>query len=133
MVAAGVLAGAIFGFGACAESTETGPAADDAALASTTTTAPPLPDGACVARMSDASPPQGGTETVFVDSHHPSRAVKVAVHYKSKDSHFSGQTDARGHAEITFSIGKPTAGHSVVVDVDIDGAEACQAAFTPAG
>lgn len=126
-----LFAAAISGAGACGDTASTGPAEDDDALASTTTTAPPLPDGACVARMSDPSPPQGGTETVIVDSHHASRAVKVAVHYKSKDSNFSGQTDGRGHAEVTFSIGKPTAGHTVVVDVDIDGAEACQASFTP--
>lgn len=131
-VVAVLLVAVVSGTGACGDPAGTVPVDDDAALASTTTTAPPLPDGACVARMSDASPPQGGTETVIVDSHHASRAVKVAVHYKSKDSNFSGQTDGRGHAEITFSIGQPTAGHTVVVDVDIDGAEACQASFTPA-
>ena len=102
-----------------------------APLAQTTTTRPPLPDGACVARMSRSSPPQGGDETVIVDSHHPNRAVRVAVHYKSKDSNYSGQTDGTGHAEIEFSIGKPTIGHAVVVDVDIDGAEKCQTSFTP--
>lgn len=118
----------------CGEVAPAGEGADDAdALATTTTTRPVLPDGACVARMSDPSPPQGGTETVIVDSHHPSRAVKVTVHYKSKDSVFSGQTDGTGHAEVEFAIGKPTANHTVVVDVDVDGAEACQASFTPTG
>ena len=108
-------------------------ARDDQALAATTTTRPALPEGACVARMSDPAPGLGGTERVLVDSHFPSRAVKVVVHYKSKDSTFAGQTDRDGHAEVEFAIGKPTAGHPVVVDVDVDGAEKCQSTFTPSG
>ena len=111
---------------------------DAAAPATTTTTAPPLPDGACVARMSNPNPGLGGTDTVIVDSHFGSQPVKVVAHYKSKDSEFSGNVDANKHAEITFSIGQPTAGHTVVVDVTVGnpavtppGGETCQTSFTP--
>ena len=111
---------------------------ESAAPAATTTTAPPLPDGACVARMSDPNPGLGGSDTVIVDSHFANLPVKVVAHYKSKDSEFSGNLDANKHAEITFSIGQPTAGHTVSVDVTVGdpvatppAGEKCQASFTP--
>ena len=110
----------------------------DEALPRPTTTAPPLPDGACVARMSDPNPGLGGSNTVIVDSHFASQPVKVVAHYKSKDSEYSGNLDANKHAEITFSIGQPTAGHTVPVDVTVGdpaatppAGETCQASFTP--
>jgi hypothetical protein len=112
-------------------------ASDDSASDATTTTAPPLPDGACVARMSDPNPGQGGSETVIVDSHFASVPVQVVAHYKSKDSTFSGSVNARKHAEVTFSIGQPTAEFPVNVDVAVGNAadpaagEKCASSFTP--
>ena len=108
------------------------------AVHGTTTTAPVLPDGACAARMSDPNPGQGGSETVIVDSHFASQPVVVIAHYKSKDSTFSDSMSATKHAELTFSIGQPTAGHPVTVDVTVGNpsatppaGEKCQATFTP--
>ena len=131
MIAALLLAGAC---GAGDEGTES----SALELATTTTTAPPLPDGACVARMSDPNPGLGGSETVIIDSHFPSLPVKVVAHYKSKDSEFSGSLSATRHSEVTFSIGQPTAGHTVAVDVTVGNPDAtppagerCQASFTP--
>jgi hypothetical protein len=119
--------------GACAESEDTSTAAQ-----ATTTTAPVLPDGACVARMSDPNPGQGGSETVIVDSHFAGQPVVVTAHYKSKDSTFSGNVDASKHEEVTFSIGQPTAGYPVTVDVVVGdpnatppSGEKCQTSFTP--
>ena len=110
----------------------------DSASNATTTTAPVLPDGACVARMSDANPGQGGSETVIVDSHFASKPVVVTAHYKSKPSTFSGNVDASKHAEVTFSIGQPTAGYPVTVDAVVGdpaaappAGEKCQTSFTP--
>lgn len=135
MRARGLIVGTLLLAAACA--------ADDSgteatAPATTTTTAPPLPDGACVARMSDPSPGLGGSNTVIVDSHFANVPVNVTAHYKSKDSQYSGNVDANKHAEITFSIGQPTAGHTVVVDVTVGNpaatppaGETCQASFTP--
>ena len=100
----------------------------------TTTTAPVLPDGACVARMSIVNPGQGGSETVIVDSHFPSQAVTVVAHYKSTNSTYSANTDGNKHAEIQFSIGQPTAGYPVNVDVTVGTAatgEKCATSFTP--
>lgn len=102
-----------------------------AAVSTTTTTAPPLPDGACLARTKNPNPEQGGTETVIVDSHFPGLPVALTVHYKSKVSTFSGQLDARGHGETTFSIGHPTASFAVAVDVAVGDKETCQTSFTP--
>jgi hypothetical protein len=99
-----------------------------------TTTAPVLPEGACVARMSNANPGQGGSNTVIIDSHFAGKPFTVVAHYKSTDSTYSGSVDANKHGEIQFSIGQPTAGYPVNVDVTVgappDG-EKCQTSFTP--
>jgi thymidine phosphorylase len=97
----------------------------------TTTTAPVLPDGQCVARMKDASPPQGGTETVIVDSHFPSATAAITVHYKSTNSNYSAQLDANKHAEAQFSIGHPTSNFPVKVDVNVNQQESCTTSFVP--
>ena len=96
----------------------------------TTTTAPVLPDGQCVARMKDPSPPQGGTETVIIDSHFPSATAAVTVHYKSTNSNYSAQLDANKHAEAQFSIGHPTSNFPVNVDVTVN-TEKCTTSFVP--
>ncbi|HZN15373.1 MAG TPA: hypothetical protein VFB78_13970 [Acidimicrobiales bacterium] len=113
--------------GACA-------ASDDSASDATTTTAPVLPDGACVARMKDPNPGTGGTDTALIDSHFGGVPVIVVAHYKSTDSTYSGSINANKHGEVEFSIGKPTAGYPVGVDVTVRGADAnekCQTSFTP--
>jgi hypothetical protein len=115
-------------FGACASNTS------DSSADATTTTAPVLPEGACVARMSLPNPGQGGSETAIIDSHFASAAAVLTAHYKSKDSTYSGTVDGRRHAQIDFSIGQPTAGYPVAVDVTVgSGAqkESCQTSFTP--
>jgi hypothetical protein len=116
--------------GACSSSDDTGSTAAKA----TTTTAPVLPEGACVARMSDPNPGTGGSETVIVDSHFASLPLTVTAHYKSKDSTYSASLGANRHAEARFSIGQPTAGYPVTVDVAVGTTatgEKCQASFTP--
>jgi hypothetical protein len=115
--------------GACASSTDSN--TQNATPIETTTTQPPLPDGACVARMKDPNPDQGGTETVIVDSHFPSVSATFAVHYKSKDSNYSAQLDGKGHAEAKFSIGHPTSNFAVKVDVNVNSQESCSTTFTP--
>jgi hypothetical protein len=105
-----------------------------AAKATTSTTAPVLPEGACVARMSDPNPGTGGSDTVIVDSHFASQPVTVVAHYKSTNSTYSGSLSAAKHAELEFSIGKPTAGYPVNVDVTVGNAttgEKCLTTFTP--
>jgi hypothetical protein len=97
----------------------------------TTSTTVVLPDGACLARMSDPNPGRGGSDTVIVDSHFPSTGVAVAVHYKSTVSNYSGQLDGKGHGELPFSIGSPTANFAVQVEVDVNGQEKCTTTFTP--
>lgn len=127
-----VLVAALFVAGAaCSEADDT---LDE--LTGATTTAPVLPEGACVARMQDANPGLGGSNTVIVDSHFAGQPVTVVAHYKSTDSTYSGSLDANKHSEISFSIGQPTAGYPVSVDVTVgSGAapngEKCQTSFTP--
>jgi hypothetical protein len=103
-------------------------------IGGSTSTAPVLPEGACVARMSNANPGQGGSETLIVDSHFAGKPFVVIAHYKSTNSTYSGSVDANKHGEISFSIGQPTAGYPVNVDVTVgtppDG-EKCQTSFTP--
>ena len=115
---------------ACSEDDDKG----SLTIGGTVTTAPPLPEGACVARMSDANPCQGGSETVIVDSHFAGKPFTVVAHYKSTNSTYSGSVDGNKHGEIQFSIGQPTAGYPVNVDVTVgtppDG-EKCQTSFTP--
>lgn len=111
-----------------------GCAAIDDSTSSTSTTKPVLPEGACVARMKDANPGLGGTDRVIVDSHFGGVPVIVVAHYKSTDSSYSGSINADQHGEVEFSIGKPTAGYPVTVDVTVRGAsanETCQTSFTP--
>jgi hypothetical protein len=109
-------------------------AASDDTASKTTTTRPVLPEGACVARMKDPNPGIGGTDRVIVDAHFGGVPVIVVAHYKSTNSTYSGSINADKHGEVEFSIGKPTAGFPVTVDVTVRGAgadEKCQASFTP--
>jgi hypothetical protein len=120
---------AVLVLGACAD-------VDTSSNDTTTTTAPVLPEGACVARMKDPNPGTGGTDRVIVDSHFASVPVVIVAHYKSTDSTYTGSIESNKHGEVEFSIGKPTAGYPVMVDVTVRGASAdekCQTAFTPQG
>jgi hypothetical protein len=40
-------------------------------------------------------------------------------------------TDGSGTASITFGIGRPTIGYTVVVDVSVGGRASCSSSFTP--
>jgi hypothetical protein len=126
-----VLAAVALLFAACGTGGEEGSDVQDALPMAPTTTQPALPDGACVARMSNPNPDQGGTETVIIDSHFPSVSASIVVHYKSKDSNYSAQLDDKGHAEARFSIGHPTSNFVVNVDVNVNGQESCTTSFTP--
>ncbi|HEV3225462.1 MAG TPA: hypothetical protein VGZ52_01460 [Acidimicrobiales bacterium] len=44
---------------------------------------------------------------------------------------FLGQTNGVGHSEVTFGIGRPTVGYTVVVDVNVGGQASCSTSFTP--
>lgn len=117
---------------ACGSSSGTSSSATTTASTTTSTTRPPLPDGACVMRMSLPNPQQGGSETAIIDSHVPSTGVTIAVKYKSTTTNFSEQLNADGHAEITFSIGHPTANFPVQVTAKVNnGQESCTSSFTP--
>ncbi|HZQ83575.1 MAG TPA: hypothetical protein VFA83_01995 [Acidimicrobiales bacterium] len=116
--------------GACG--TSSGSSSTATTASTTTTTRPPLPDGACVVRMSIPGPQQGGSETAIIDSHVPSTGVTIAVKYKSTTSNYSEQLNADSHAEVTFSIGHPTANFPVQVTASVNnGQETCTSSFTP--
>jgi competence protein ComEC len=90
------------------------------------------------AQISNPSP-SGGSETLtatVTKSGHPAQGVNVniIVHYKSTTRTFSGTTDANGVSHITWSIGSPSKGFRVVIDVNAsyDGLTAStQTSFTP--
>ena len=129
-----VVAGAALVVAACAGACGSSSGSSSATTASTTTstTRPPLPDGACIVRMSLPNPAQGGSEIAIIDSHVPSTGVTIAVKYKSTTSNYSAQLNTDGHAEVTFSIGHPTANFPVQVTAAVNnGQESCTSNFTP--
>lgn len=52
-------------------------------------------------------------------SNQPDAAINAVVHYKTTDHASEGNTDGSGSGSITFSIGRPTAGYTVMVDVTV--------------
>jgi len=94
----------------------------------------PPPHASWVAVMHglDVQPesPGNGTETATIQSNVPSTPASVTSHCKSTTSTFGGGTDSSGTATITFNIGSPTAGFTVVVDANVGGAS-CSTSFTP--
>jgi hypothetical protein len=80
--------------------------------------------------MSNPMPGDGGTETLHVTSNLPNASISFVVHYKTTDHPFSGTTDASVAGSVTFSIGRPTIGYTVTVDVTV-GQASCSTAFTP--
>jgi hypothetical protein len=76
------------------------------------------------------TPADGGDQTVYVTSPVPNSAVTIVVHYKTTDHTFTAGTNGSGSASDTFSIGRPTIGFQVNVDVSV-GAAHCSTSFTP--
>ncbi|MGH3766967.1 MAG: hypothetical protein ACRDTX_17735 [Pseudonocardiaceae bacterium] len=75
-------------------------------------------------------PGDGGDETITV--HTTARAsANLQVRYKTTTHAFSGVADSAGTAIITFSIGRPTRGYPVRVDVSTSSGEICSTQFTP--
>ncbi|MGB9281338.1 MAG: hypothetical protein WCB57_14835 [Pseudonocardiaceae bacterium] len=58
-------------------------------------------------------------------------SVKLQVHYKTTTHSFSGLADSAGTAVITFSIGRPTPGYPIQVDVSTTSGQVCGTQFTP--
>jgi hypothetical protein len=92
-------------------------------------TAPP-PASTCSASVKFATPGDGGDQTVYVTSTIPNSSVTIVVHYKTTDHTFTATTDGGGSASVTFSIGRPTSGYRVNVDVTVANAS-CSTSFTP--
>ena len=80
--------------------------------------------------MKFPTPGDGGDQTVYVSSNVPSTTVSMTVHYKTTTHPFSFGTDGSGSASFTFSIGRPTPGYTVAVDVSV-GTANCSTSFTP--
>ena len=81
------------------------------------------------ATVSDPSPKARETVTVHTDK--PGANVTITAHYKSKDSVYSGTADGNGVATISFSVGNPSKGYTVKIDVDVQGGGHTQTSFTP--
>jgi hypothetical protein len=94
-------------------------------------TPPPAVAASCTASMSNSTPGDGGTETLSVTSNVPNAAVSLVVHYKTKNTSYSGTTDSSGAGSVTFGIGRPTIGYTVIVDVTVGQRASCSTAFTP--
>ena len=84
----------------------------------------------CTATASDPTPGDGGSETISITSNQPSAPITATADYKTVDHTFTGTTDSTGSGSVTFSIGSPTAGFTVNVDVTV-GAASCSTSFTP--
>jgi len=80
--------------------------------------------------MDDTSPGDGGDVTVNITSNVPSASGTINVEYKTTTHPYSFQTDGSGSASVTFDIGHPTVGYTVVVQVTI-GSASCSTSFTP--
>ena len=98
-----------------------------------TTTTAPRAAASCTTSVVNPTPSSpGGNETVTVASSLPNTAFVVTLHYKSKDSQYSGTTDGNGAGSVTFQIGSATEGYAVKVDVKVGGTAACSTQFIPA-
>lgn len=96
------------------------------------TTAPkaPVVSKSCSASMSNSHPGDGGDVTVIVHTT-ASAAVKTYAHYKTTTHEHDGTAGSSGTANITFSIGRPTVGYPVEVDVTTSSGQSCSTEFTP--
>jgi hypothetical protein len=57
--------------------------------------------------------------------------VTLQVHYKTTTHPFNGVADSAGTVIIIFSIGRPTPGYPVRVDVSTSSGQTCATQFTP--
>ena len=80
--------------------------------------------------MGDATPAEGGTDSVTVTSDVPNTAATVTAHYKTADYVFAIHTNAAGGAVLPFSIGRPTPRFTVDVSVVVGGGM-CWTSFEP--
>jgi hypothetical protein len=121
--------------GACAPSHEVPSAkagsVTETAVSPAPTTPPPAVAAICSASMANPTPGDGGSETLHVTSNVPNAAVHLVVRYKTKNTSYSGATDASGAGSVTFGIGRPTVGYTVVVDITVGQQASCSTAFTP--
>jgi hypothetical protein len=69
---------------------------------------------------------QGGSQTVYarvlgsMGQGVPAAQVEVAVHFRAGDQIFRAtNTDAAGYSSLTFHIGYPPPGYTVIVDVRV--------------
>jgi hypothetical protein len=92
---------------------------------------PPALAASCSASISNPTPGDGGSETLYVTSNVPNTSVRLVIHYKTKNSSYSGATDPSGAGSVTFGIGRPTIGYTVIVDVTVGQQASCSTAFTP--
>jgi hypothetical protein len=90
----------------------------------------PATSGACTASPRDSTPGDGGEQTVTVHTT-AGATVSLEVHYKTSTHPFSGVADGAGTASVTFSIGRPTPGYPVRVDVSTSSGQVCSTQFTP--
>jgi hypothetical protein len=90
----------------------------------------PVLQGNCVASPRTATPGDGGDETITVHTT-AGATVKLLVHYKTTTHPLSGVANNAGTAVITFSIGRPTRGYPVRVDVSTSSGQVCGTQFTP--
>jgi hypothetical protein len=81
--------------------------------------------------MGNSAPGDGGDNSVTVQSNVPDTAGTVTVHYKTTDHPFPITTDGSGSAYLSFSMGRPTVGYTVLVTVDLGGQASCSTSFTP--
>lgn len=113
------------------------PPAPSTTVAHVTTqaTVPPVPIRAahtCLATMSNPTPTDSGDETVNVSSNVPDAPITAYKNYATRTGSVSGRTNENGSASITFNIGHPIIGYTVLVVVDVgNGAVTCSTHFTP--
>ncbi|MCU1460667.1 MAG: hypothetical protein JWO37_742 [Acidimicrobiales bacterium] len=93
---------------------------------------PPSPAaGTCTATMGNQTPGAGGSNSVTVHSNVANTPGTITMHYKTTDHPYSVATDGNGTAFLSFSMGRPTPGYTVTVDVDLSGKATCSTSFTP--
>lgn len=84
----------------------------------------------CSGRMANAFPGDGGYVTVVVSSNVLNSTIVTVAHYKTTSTEHDGRTNSSGSGSVTFSIGRPTVGYTVVVSISV-GRASCSTSFTP--
>jgi hypothetical protein len=92
--------------------------------------APVAPQATCTATVSNPTA-SDGTQTVTVHSSVPG-VIVMNAHYKTTTSTYGfAATDSAGNGAVSFSVGSPTKGYTVVVDVIVGHMAQCSTSFTP--